>query len=47
MELTSADQCRRLLPHAVLLNQVMGSEIVLFEDYEEDEFISKSILRNK
>lgn len=47
MELTNAEQCRRLLPHAVNFYKVMGSEIVLFEDYEEDEYIKNEIARNK
>jgi len=47
MELTNAEQCRRLLPHAVIFHQVMGSELVLFEDYEEDPFIKNEIARNK
>lgn len=47
LELTNADQCRRLLPHAINFHKLFGAEIVLFEDYEEDEFIAKAIARNK
>lgn len=47
IELANSEQCRRLIPHAVKFNSLFGSEIVLFEDYEEDPFVAKEIARNK
>ncbi|MGQ3013102.1 MAG: universal stress protein [Flavobacteriales bacterium] len=47
IELDNSDQCKRLLPYAEQFYKLYNSELVLFEDYEEDEFIAKEIALNK